>query len=199
MTPVSNTKEQIIDKAFQLMLQRGLNGFSYRDISEPLGVKNAAIHYHFPSKMDLVKALIEENHQVLRKSTAEFMAYGGPARPQLEGMFQFTRNQCACGRPVCMAGALAVDYEELTDDIRAALDHFIKDTICWLTKVMETGRERGEFEFNGEAASKAMSILATIQGARQLARIHAQLAETHGVDALESTFAQIRVDLGIND
>jgi len=36
MTTASNTREQIIDKAFQLMLQRGLNGFSYRDISEPL-------------------------------------------------------------------------------------------------------------------------------------------------------------------
>lgn len=199
MTAATNTRDQIIDKAFQLMLQRGLNGFSYRDISEPLGVKNAAIHYHFPSKMDLVMALIEENHQVLRKSTAEFMAYGGPARPQLEGMFHFTRNQCDCGRPVCMAGALAVDFEELTDEIRAALDRFIKDTICWLTKVMKTGREQGEFEFNGEASSKAMSVLAMIQGARQLARIHAHLAETHGVDALENTFSQIRTDLGITD
>lgn len=199
MTTASNTREQIVDKASKLLLQRGLNGFSYRDISEPLGVKNAAIHYHFPSKMDLVSALIEEYHQVLRKSTAEFMAYGGPARPQLEGMFHFTRNQCACGRPVCMAGALAVNFEDLTDEIRNALDSFIKDTICWLTKVMETGRDQGEFEFRGEPASKAMSILATIQGARQLVRIHSQLAELHGVDALEGTFAQIRTDLGITD
>ncbi|MCJ7815695.1 MAG: TetR/AcrR family transcriptional regulator, partial [Xanthomonadales bacterium] len=61
MNQVSNTREQIIDKAFQLMLQRGMNGFSYRDISEPLGVKNAAIHYHFPNKTDLIKALIDEN------------------------------------------------------------------------------------------------------------------------------------------
>ena len=64
MAQISSTRDQIIDKAFQLMLQRGLNGFSYRDISGPLGVKNAAIHYHFPNKMDLIKALIDENHQV---------------------------------------------------------------------------------------------------------------------------------------
>ena len=74
MTPTSNTRERIIDKAFQLMLQRGLNGFSYRDISEPLGVKNAAIHYHFPNKSGLVKALIHDNHDTLKKGTAEFMA-----------------------------------------------------------------------------------------------------------------------------
>jgi TetR/AcrR family transcriptional repressor of nem operon len=185
-----NTREQIIDTAFELMLQRGVNGFSYRDISEPLGVKNAAIHYHFPSKMDLVRALIEENHQVLRKATAEFMAYGGPARPQLEGFFNYTRSQYELGRPVCMAGVLSIVYEELTDEIRRALDRFMQDTVNWLGKVLETGREQGEFSFRGGARSKAIAILSTIQGARQLARIH-------GTKMLECTFDQIRTDLGI--
>lgn len=192
MVPSSNTREQIIDKAFQLMLQRGLNGFSYRDISEPLGVKNAAIHYHFPSKMDLVKALIDEYHHVLRKSTSEFMAYGGAARPQLEGLFAFAMNQCQCGRPICMVGALAIDYDDLSDEIKNANDRFMKDSVTWLTKVMEVGREQGEFSFNGDAGSKAVSILAMIQGARQLARVH-------GLDNLEKIFQQVRTDLGIVD
>ncbi len=192
MATAGNTREQIIDKAFQLMLQRGLNGFSYRDISEPLGVKNAAIHYHFPNKMDLIAALIEENHQVLKKATSEFMAYGGPARPQLEGLFAFTRNQCQCGRPICMVGALAIDYDDLSDDIKDANDRFLKDSLKWLSKVLQTGREREEFIFEGGAERKSMSILATIQGARQMARVH-------GMDILESMFEQIRTDLGIKD
>ena len=191
MTQISSTRDQIIDKAFQLMLQRGLNGFSYRDISEPMGVKNAAIHYHFPNKMDLIKALIDENHQVLRRSTSEFMAYGGPAMPQLEGLFAFTMNQCQCGRPICMVGALAIDYDELNDDIKNANDKFMKDSVNWLTKVMDIGREQEEFHFNGDPMSKAVSILAMIQGARQMARVH-------GLDYLERIFDQIRIDLGIN-
>ena len=192
MVTASNTREQIIDKAFQLLLQRGLNGFSYRDISEPLGVKNAAIHYHFPNKMDLIAALIDENHQVLKKTTSEFMAYGGPARPQLEGLFAFTMNQIQRGRPICMVGALAVDYDDLSDDIKDANDRFMKDSIKWLSKVLETGLEREEFTFEGHAEMKALSILATIQGARQMARVH-------GMDILEDMFEQIRIDLGIND
>lgn len=192
MTTASNTREQIIDKAFQLMLQRGLNGFSYRDISKPLGVKNAAIHYHFPNKLDLIAALIDENHQVLKKATSEFMAYGGPARPQLEGLFAFTLNQVQRGRPICMVGALAVDYDDLSDGIKAANDRFMEDSIKWLSKVLETGFEREEFTFEGGAERKAVSILATIQGARQMARIH-------GKEILESMFAQIRIDLGIKD
>ena len=191
MSPATNTREQIIDKAFQLMLQRGLNGFSYRDISEPLGVKNAAIHYHFPNKMDLIKVLIEENQKVLRHGTAEFMAYGGPARPQLEGLFAFTMHQCQCGRPICMVGALSVDYDDLSDEIKDANDRFMKDSVNWLTKVMETGRKQNEFSCEGQARNKALSILATIQGARQMARVH-------GMDILETMFEQIRTDLGIS-
>lgn len=192
MNQVSNTREQIIDKAFQLMLQRGMNGFSYRDISEPLGVKNAAIHYHFPNKTDLIKALIDENHQLLRRSTSEFMAYGGQARIQLEGLFAFTMNQCKCGRPICMVGALAIDYDDLSDELKNANNSFMKDSVSWLTRVMEVGREQEEFHFGGEAMSKAVSILAMIQGARQLARVH-------DLDYLDKIFQQIRIDLGITD
>lgn len=192
MKAATNTREEIIDRAFQLMLQRGLNGFSYRDISEPMGVKNAAIHYHFPNKMDLIKALIDENHRVLRRSTSEFMAYGGAARVQLEGLFAFTLNQCNCGRPICMVGALAIDYDELDEEIKKANNSFMKDSVKWLTRVMELGREQKEFDFNGDPMSKAVSILAMIQGARQMARVH-------GLDYLEKIFAQIRIDLGITE
>jgi len=191
MSPSTDTRDRIIDKAFQLMLQRGMNGFSYRDIAEPLGVKNAAIHYHFPNKSDLIKALLEENHQTLRRSTSEFMAYGGPARPQLEGLFAFTLHQCECGRPICMVGALSIDYDELDDDIKRANDRFMEDSVSWLTRVMEVGREQSEFRFEGDAKSKAISILAMIQGARQMARVH-------GLDYLEKIFDQVRTDLGIN-
>ena len=190
MGQVGNTREQIIDTALKLLLQRGMNGFSYRDISEPLGVKNAAIHYHFPSKADLVEALVDESHQMLKRSTAEFMAYGGAALPQLEGLFHYTRTQIERGRPVCMVGALSVDYEELSDTGKQALDRFMMDTVNWLSKVLETGREQGEFEFRGKAQSKAVSILAMIQGARQLARIH-------GMKMLECTFDQICTDLAV--
>lgn len=172
------------------MTQRGFNGFSYSDISAPLGVKNAAIHYHFPSKIDLVRALIEDHHDTLRCHTAGFMAYGGKARPQLEGLFEFTLNQCHCGRPVCIAGALSVDYDEFPDDIKRANDRFMADTEEWLTKVLEVGREQGEFEFNGDARSKAISILAAVQGGRQLFRIR-------GEEHLRMLFDQIRCDLGI--
>ena len=66
MIRMTDTREQIMDRAAQLLMSRGYNGFSYRDISSHLGVKNAAVHYHFPVKADLAVALVEEYRQLLR-------------------------------------------------------------------------------------------------------------------------------------
>ena len=91
-----------------------------------------------------------------------------------------------------MVGALAIDYEDLDDEIKSANKAFMKASVSWLTKVMEVGREQEEFQFSGEALSKALSILAMIQGARQMARVQDKYY-------LEDIFRQIRTDLGIID
>lgn len=190
MRLAGDAKTQILDKASELMMQRGMNGFSYRDISTPLGVKNAAIHYHFPSKNDLIRALIDEQHEVLRQYTSDFMANGGSATEQIENLFRYTLHQTSNGRPVCVIGVLAADYDEVPDDIKKANQRFSKELYAWLTHVLEVGSAQGEFDFRGEPGIKAASMGASIQGARQLSRIH-------GAEYLEQLFDQIRLELGM--
>ena len=43
------TKDKIRNLAEELIRTKGYNAFSYADLSAPLQIKNAAIHYHFPS------------------------------------------------------------------------------------------------------------------------------------------------------
>src|SRR6266851_3631211 len=52
----------ILDVAERLAQTRGYNGFSYADIAAELGVTKASLHYHFPSKAELGRALIERYH-----------------------------------------------------------------------------------------------------------------------------------------
>lgn len=179
-----------MDRAAQLLMSRGYNGFSYRDISSHLGVKNAAVHYHFPAKTDLALALIDEYRKVLRKGTAEFMAYGGSALQQLEAFFAFTEQQCQLGRCICPFGAFSIDYHDLPEELQRATRSLMDETFRWLTRVMEVGRESGEFGYEGDARAKALSILSALQGARQLARVH-------DVAILDEVIGQVRRDLNI--
>jgi hypothetical protein len=137
-------------------------------------------------------ALVAEYRQVLRDQTSEFMAYGGPALPQLEGLFRFTEQQFCNGRCICPLGAFAVDFSDLPHAVREATEQFMTDSVKWLTRVLETGREQGEFSFPGQARAKALSILAGLSGARQMARIHGQ-------DVLSQIIAQARTELGLQE
>jgi TetR/AcrR family transcriptional repressor of nem operon len=190
MARISNTRDQIMDRAAELLMSRGFNGFSYRDISSHLGVKNAAVHYHFPAKTDLALALIDEYRKTLRRNTSEFMAYGGSALQQMEGFFAFTTKQCHLGRCICPFGAFSIDYGELSDDIRKATSDFMDETLMWLTQVLEVGREQDEFKFKGEARPRALSIISALQGARQIARISDSAI-------LADVISQVRMDLGL--
>jgi AcrR family transcriptional regulator len=190
MVRASDTREQIMDRAAQLLMSRGFNGFSYRDISSHLGVKNAAVHYHFPAKADLALALVGEYRQLLRKGTSEFMAYGGSALQQMEGFIALTSRQCELGRCICPFGAFSIDYEDLPENVREATASFLDESIRWLTRVLEVGRQQNEFSFEGEAKPRAVSILACLQGARQMARVH-------GMEILDDALTQLRQDLNI--
>ncbi|HEY6902347.1 MAG TPA: TetR/AcrR family transcriptional regulator, partial [Puia sp.] len=60
---MAETREQIIELADELIRTRGFNAFSYSDISGPLAIRNSAVHYHFPTKVDLGEAVIEAELQ----------------------------------------------------------------------------------------------------------------------------------------
>ena len=190
MQTVGNTKSAILERAMVLLQTKGYDGFSYKDISEPMGVKNAAIHYHYPSKSDLVLAMIERYQSILRDKTASFMAYGGSAREQLEGFIYFTRSECKNDRTICPIGALSVNLDALDEKVVMALQRFTKDSHKWLTRVLEVGREQGDITFEGNAEQRALTLLAVFQGARQLVRLH-------GTATLDAIIEQEKAQLGI--
>ena len=70
MASRGTTKRKILDLAESLLQQRGYNAFSYHHLSSELGIKNAAIHYHFPSKEGLGIKIIERTHDRFKKWTS---------------------------------------------------------------------------------------------------------------------------------
>src|SRR6267142_5023076 len=81
-----DTSEEILNAAEELLQRRGYNGFSYHHIAIQLGVRNAAVHYHFRSKEDLGVALVKR----YQKRFGEWRAAQQPLDPwaQLRAYFQ---------------------------------------------------------------------------------------------------------------
>ncbi|MFQ5473137.1 MAG: TetR/AcrR family transcriptional regulator [Dehalococcoidia bacterium] len=54
------TRRRILSEALKLFSKNGFHGASVRDIARSVGLTEAALYYHFPSKQAIVKALYEE-------------------------------------------------------------------------------------------------------------------------------------------
>ena len=55
----SDTKAEIRDAAVDLFGRQGYERTSLREIAERLGISKAALYYHYPSKHDLLAALVD--------------------------------------------------------------------------------------------------------------------------------------------
>ena len=55
---MTETKNQILEVAEDLIRRVGFNAMSYQHISDSVGVRKASIHHHFPKKEHLVEALL---------------------------------------------------------------------------------------------------------------------------------------------
>jgi AcrR family transcriptional regulator len=62
-----STPERIVATAERLFAERGLEAVSLRDITNACDANSAAIHYHFGTKDDLVRAILEHRAAELAK------------------------------------------------------------------------------------------------------------------------------------
>jgi TetR/AcrR family transcriptional regulator, transcriptional repressor for nem operon len=170
MTTISDTKSQIMDLAENLLLQRGYNGFSYTHISSALQVKNAAIHYHFPTKTDLGVAIIQRARQQFQKWTIHPRMDGFSFPKKLEAFFDIFRDFLKFNGHICLGSALEHDFNTLPETMQEETRAFIADFLIWLEKLFREGREQGDFSFSGSPKEQAVFVLAALQGATQMVR-----------------------------
>jgi TetR/AcrR family transcriptional repressor of nem operon len=184
----TNTKRAIMDLAEALLQDKGFNGFSYAHISAELGVKNAAIHYHFPSKEALVCAVIQRYRDRFQLWINNARVKDLSPREKLEWFFSIYTNTRADDGKVCLAGSLETEFNSLPASVRRQTEALTQELLAWLQSALDEGREAGVFQFTGDPAGKAALILSSLQGALQMAR-------ALGTQKFHSVVEQHRQDL----
>ncbi len=170
MTPINDTKNQIIDLAESLLLQRGYNGFSYTHISSVLNVKNAAIHYHFPTKTELGLAIIQRARQQFESWTVHPRMTGMGFTKKLDSFCDIFRDFLKFEGHVCLGSALEHDFNTLPEKMQEETRAFIAVFLAWLEELLKEGREAGAFSLSGTPREQAVFVLAALQGASQMVR-----------------------------
>lgn len=171
----SDTRTRILDLAEELLLERGFNAFSYQHLAKELGVKPAAIHYHYPSKDDLGMAIVARQLRRLRKWRDLPRVADLPPAAQFEALLSVYDTHLGHDRRVCLFGALAADFRTLPAPMQAELRTFNRELTEWLAQVLAVGRATGTLRFVGSPAAKAVQVLTTLAGALQVARVHDEI------------------------
>lgn len=169
--PAVPVAQQILDIAEQLAQTRGFNGFSYADIAEVLAVTKASLHYHFPSKAELGRALIERYHLTFAKALDAIERRTPKARDKL-ARYVALYDSVVRNNRMCLCGMLAAEYTTLPEPMQEELRRFFDANEVWLAAVLEDGRRNGEFRFGGTAKQRARNVVGALEGAMLVARAY---------------------------
>jgi len=188
MVKIENSKRTILNLAEALLQDKGFNGFSYAHIASELGVKNAAIHYHFPTKEDLGIAVMRRYRDRFKlwinNSRVKDLSHEG----KLDWFLSIYSDWRADQGKVCLVGSFEAEFNTIPEGLQAEVQALHKEMLTWLQATLTEGREAGVFQFNGEPASKAALIGSTLQGALQMAR-------ALGTKKFSDVLEQIRLDI----
>jgi TetR/AcrR family transcriptional repressor of nem operon len=169
LASASTQAQAILDAAEALAQTRGYNGFSYADVASQLGVTKASLHYHFPSKAELGRALIERYHRNFAEAlNAIDRKFEEPCK-KLERYVALYDAVLRNDR-MCLCGMLAAEYATLPEPMQAQLHLFFDANERWLTAVLEQGCRVGRFEFKEPANERARVLLGALEGAMLIAR-----------------------------
>ncbi|MBX2907807.1 MAG: TetR/AcrR family transcriptional regulator [Taibaiella sp.] len=162
------TRDRIVALADDLIRDRGINAFSFADISEEMGIKNASVHYYFPTKSSLCLAVIKRQQVALEEMIS--LAKKSAPLDRLEQYMSIYDRSKEADR-VCLVGSLAPDLHTLNEDIRVALKEVAARILEWVTEILEEGRDEGVFRFGGNARSRALLIVTNMLASLQLTRL----------------------------
>jgi TetR/AcrR family transcriptional regulator, transcriptional repressor for nem operon len=175
VTPNADTARRALDVAERLVQTRGFNGFSYADIADSLGVTKASLHYHFPTKADLGRRLIERYETGFLETLAAIDAAHPQAGDKLVRYARIYAEVLRANR-MCLCGMLASDYATLPKPMRERVRHFFDENERWLARVLDDGRKSRQLDFKGAPVEVARMIVASLEGAMMLARSYGEVS-----------------------
>lgn len=167
MPPTTDTRQRLIDAAAELFWERGYAATGLSDILEVAGARGGSLYHFFPTKDDLLLAVIEHHTRLLETTLENTLAAKEEPREKALAFVEFyrrfmERTGCTLGCPLTNLGG------EIGDTHAAAAARIAEFNSRMIVRLTECVAACG-LGFQ-ESASAAVAILAMVQGATMQAR-----------------------------
>jgi TetR/AcrR family transcriptional repressor of nem operon len=159
---MNKRKKEIIDLSIKYLRKYGFDSFSFQDIAKELGIAKASIHYHFPSKEDLLNGVLDEIKLGLIALRSELRVVDQNTQ-KLKRFFEImiTLNPKEF---ICPISSLQAEYFVFSEEIQDKIRDISKTEIGIISEILETGRDEGEFVFTSSPEEEAKILLSSYKG-----------------------------------
>lgn len=167
-----DTKTLILDTAQDLIQRLGMNGMSYQDISQVVGIRKASIHTHFPKKDDLLVALLDRYNDRFLRIVDGILASSDSPEVKLRrycGLYEATLSSGNQDK-ACLCAMLGAELATLNHPSLELVRTFYRENEARLVSLLNQGRQAGDFRFPGDVRATAMLIFSLLEGGMLVAR-----------------------------
>jgi AcrR family transcriptional regulator len=167
MPPITDTRQRLIDAAGELFWERGYAATGLSDILESAGARGGSLYHFFPTKDDLLLAVVERHARVVETTIENTLAAHQDPKSRVLAIVEFyrgfmRRTGCTLGCPLTnLAAEIGDSHPKVAERIGAFNDRMALRIAEQMAEVLPTG---------ANAAVQARGILAMIQGATLQAR-----------------------------
>ena len=160
----SDKKERLVRAAVERFHRDGLNGPSIADIARDADVPVGNVFYHFRTKDDLVRAVVDYWIEHIQSSMGSVLPQGTPDQRLTEFLDATAKRADVYAAVGCPLVALALDLRQAGQPLAPLAATVVRPQLDWIASTLSAMGVR-----KTEAARTARTMLATLQGSFQMA------------------------------
>jgi len=168
-----DTRQSIMDEAKLVVQAHGYSALSFRELAKTVGIKNASVHYHFPTKGDLGAALARQYSDEAQAFLNCLPLDRDSAAQTMKTYTDAFRAALERDNRMCLCGIMIAERDELPEMVRGEVDRFTEINIQWLKSFLEALTPKAEAS---EVMDRAVAIFSAVEGAQLIARGCADVA-----------------------
>ena len=170
-TERSQKANEIMSYTRQLLTSGGYRSFSFADISEKVNIRKASIHHHFPSKTELVRAVVAQYREEAQAGMQMLDHTINDPAAELQAYADYWSTCIKDGSSsFCICAMLAAELPTLPPEVAVEVSGHFTDLSDWLASLLKRGESQNAFQFRGTPSAEARRLMATVHGAMLSAR-----------------------------
>jgi AcrR family transcriptional regulator len=168
------TRARILEAAFREIYHKGYQGMRLDDVLQHTGLTKGALYHHFPNKLSLGYAVVEE---VIAEAMAGIWIRGLAAASNPIDAISALVTELARGQGPfdavtqgCPLNNLAQEMSPLDEGFRTRLDRVFQAWSRCLVEALDAGKRNGTVRANLDSARTATFIIAAVEGCIGMAK-----------------------------